>query len=328
MNEEQGARGVRSAVVVNPTRVDVDELRRTVADALTAAGWPEPIWYETTVDDPGEGQTRDAVEAGVDVVFVCGGDGTVRSCVTGLVGTEVALAILPSGTGNLLAANLGLANDLAAGVEVAIEQGRRLLDVGEVDGQVFTVMAGMGFDAQMVAATSETTKARIGWPAYVMGAIRHLHDRPVRVSIKVDDNKPVRRRVRTVLVANVGRLQGGMRLLPDAEPDDGCLDVAVLTPRTVGHWLRLGWAVIRRQRRIPRMETFRGRKIVVASTRVQPREVDGDLIEPGRSLRVQVHPKALWLCVPQPERAPDLAVDAAAAAERGEEFVEQAREQP
>jgi diacylglycerol kinase family enzyme len=328
VNERDGADGVRSALVVNPAKIpNIDELRKTVTNALTEAGWPEPIWYETTVDNPGEGQTRAAVKAGVEVVFVSGGDGTVMSCVTGLVGTDVALAILPSGTGNLLAANLGLSDDLGAGLEVAIEQGRRLLDVGEVDGRVFTVMAGMGFDAQMLAATSETTKARIGWPAYAMGAVRHLRDRPMRVSIKVDENEPVRRRARTVLIANVGRLQGGMRLLPDAEPDDGCLDVAVLTPRTIGHWVRLGWALIRRQRRVPRMETFRGRKIVVASSRVQPRELDGDLIEPGRRLHAQVRPKALWLCVPRPERAPDLSVDAQAAGERGEELIERAREQ-
>lgn len=319
---------MRSAVVVNPAKLpDLDDLRRTVTDALAAAGWPEPLWYETTVDDPGEGQTRQAVEAGAEVVFVCGGDGTVMSCVTALVGTDVALAILPGGTGNLLAANLGLSGDLAAGIEVAIEQGRRLLDVGEVDGRVFAVMAGMGFDAQMLAATSETTKARIGWPAYVMGAVRHLRDRPMRVSIKVDDNRPVRRRARTVLVANVGRLQGGMRLLHDAEPDDGCLDVAVLTPRTIGHWARLGWAVARRRRRVPRMETFRGQKVVVASNRPQPRELDGDVIEPGRVLRAEVRPKALWLCVPRPEEEPDLSVDVDSARERGEKLVERTREQ-
>lgn len=315
-------------MVLNPVKLpDVDELRGTVTDALAAAGWPAPLWYETTVEDPGQGQTRQAVEAGVEVVFVCGGDGTVMSCVSALVGTDVALAILPCGTGNLLAANLGLSGELAAGIEVAIEEGRRLLDVGVVDGRVFTVMAGMGFDAQMLAATSETTKARIGWPAYVMGAIRHLRDRPMRVSIKVDDNPPVRRRARTVLIANVGRLQGGVRLLHDAEPDDGCLDVAVLTPRTIGHWARLGWAVVRRRRRVPRLETFRGQKVVVASTRPQPRELDGDVIEPGRTLRAEVRPKALWLCVPRPEEAPDLSVDVDAAGERGEELIEQAREQ-
>ncbi|WP_199523942.1 diacylglycerol/lipid kinase family protein [Micromonospora craterilacus] len=307
----------RSAVVVNPAKVaDPDTLRRTVGDTLTAAGWPEPLWFDTTVDDPGRGQTEQAVAAGVDVVFACGGDGTVMACVGALAGTEVALAVLPQGTGNLLAANLGLSDDLTAGLAVAIERGRRLLDVGEVDGQHFAVMAGMGFDAQMLAATSETTKRRIGWPAYVAGAARQLLDRPMTVRIRLDDQPPLRRRARSVLVANVGRLQGGVRLLTDAEPDDGYLDVAVLNPRTLRHWLLLAWAVLRRRERVPRMEVFRARRVEITSNRAQPRELDGDLIEPGHTLRVQIRRRALWLCVPGPERAPDLADDASAAAER------------
>jgi diacylglycerol kinase family enzyme len=311
-------------VVVNPVKVDPDELRETVNGALAAAGWPEPLWYETTVDDPGRGQALRAVEEGVDVLFVCGGDGTVMSCMSALVGTEVAMAVLPGGTGNLLAANLGLSTDLAAGIEVAIERGRRLLDVGEVDGRFFAVMAGMGFDAKMLEATSETTKARIGWPAYVVGAARHLRDRPMRVTIRLDDQPPMRRRARTVLIANVGRLQGGVRLLTEAEPDDGRLDVAVLTPRNLRHWISLGWAVVRRRDRVPGMEVFRARRVQIVSNRPQPRELDGDLIEPGRALRAEVRPGALWLCVPRPEEAPDLAEDADAVARRGERLIDEA----
>lgn len=316
----------RSAVVVNPVKVtDLDDFRRTVDGALAAAGWPEPTWYETTVEDPGRGQAAAAVQAGAEVVFACGGDGTVMACVTALAGTDVALAVLPQGTGNLLAANLGLSNDLAAGLEVAVERGMRRLDVGVVDDQCFAVMAGMGFDAQMLDSTSETTKKRIGWPAYLVGAAKHLRDRPMRVSIRIDDGPPLRRRARSVLIANVGRLQGGVRLLTDAEPDDGWLDVAVLTPRTLGHWLAMGWAVLRRRDSVPRMEVLRGRKVVITSNRAQPRQLDGDLIEPGRSLKAHIRPESLWLCVPRPERHPDLSVDADAAAERGERLVEEAR---
>ncbi|MBY8871287.1 diacylglycerol kinase [Micromonospora sp. PLK6-60] len=316
----------RSAVVVNPAKVtDLDEFRRTVNDALGAAGWPEPVWHETTVEDPGRGQTEEAVRAGAEVVFACGGDGTVMACVTALAGTDTALAVLPQGTGNLLAANLGLSNDLAAGLQVAVERGMRRLDVGVVDDQCFAVMAGMGFDAQMLDSTSETTKKRIGWPAYVVGAAKHLRDRPMRVSIRIDGEPPVRRRARSVLVANVGRLQGGVRLLTDAEPDDGWLDVAVLTPRRVRHWLRMGWALVRRRGSVPGMEVFRARKVEIASNRAQPRQLDGDLIEPGRSLRAEIRPQSLWLCVPRPEQHPDLAVDADAVGERGERLVKKAR---
>ncbi|WP_091302595.1 diacylglycerol/lipid kinase family protein [Micromonospora halophytica] len=315
-----------SAVVVNPTKVtDLDEFRRTVNDALSAAGWPEPVWYETTADDPGRGQTEEAVRNGAQVVFACGGDGTVMACVSGLVGTDAELAVLPQGTGNLLAANLGLSNDLAAGLEVAVERGMRRLDVGAVGDQYFAVMAGMGFDAQMLQDTSETTKARIGWPAYVVGAAKHLRDRPMRVTVAIDDKPPLRRRARTVLIANVGRLQGGVRLLTDAEPDDGWLDVAVLTPRTLRHWLAMGWALVRRRGSVPRMEVFRARRVEITSNRAQPRQLDGDLIEPGRSLRAEIRPGSLWLCVPRPERAPDLAVDADAAAKRGEKLIGKAR---
>nr|WP_232070865.1 diacylglycerol kinase family protein [Phytohabitans flavus] len=299
---------VASAVVVNPSKVlDLDELRQTVTALLAEAGWPAPAWYETTREDPGRGQARQAVEGGAQVLFACGGDGTVRSCVSELAGTEVALAVLPTGTGNLLAANLGLTHDLIGGIEAALAGGRRRIDVGAVDGEFFAVMAGMGFDAEMLAATSESTKARIGWVAYLFGGLRHLRDRPMRVSIRIDDNPPIRRRARTVLVANVGRLKGGLRLLLDAEPDDGAFDVAVLTPRTLAHWATLAWAVARRRRRVPRMEVFRGRSVEVTSNRAQPRELDGDVIAPGRTLCVEMRSDALWLCVPHPDDGPDLA---------------------
>jgi diacylglycerol kinase family enzyme len=147
----------------------------------------------------------------------------------------------------------------------------------------------------------------------------------MKVSIRIDGGRPLRRRARSVLVANVGRLQGGVTLLTDAEPDDGWLDVAVLNPRRLRDWLVMGWALLRRRARVPGMEVLRARKVEITSNRAQPRELDGDLISPGRRLVVQIHPRALWLCVPQPEQTPDLAVDADAVGERGEELVEEAR---
>ena len=300
--------GLRSAVVVNPSKIrDLPEQTRAVEAALADAGWPAPAWFETTIEDSGYGQARRAIADGAEVVFACGGDGTVMECIRALAGSDAALAILPAGTGNLLAANLGLPDDAAAGVTLATEMGRRCLDVGVVEDRCFAVMAGMGFDADMVASTSERMKARFGVAAYIWSALRRLGDRPMRVSVRLDDDPPLQRRARTVIVANVGRLQGGVRLLAAAEPDDGKMDIAIVAPRSLLHWVRLAWAVLRRHDRIPRMDVLRAARVEVVSDRDQPRQLDGDAIAPGRTLVVTVRPRVLRLCVPQPERSPDLA---------------------
>lgn len=302
------AAAVQSAVVYNPVRVEDLETRRPlVEEALAEAGWPAPVWIPTTAEDPGAGQARRAVEDGAQVVFVSGGDGTVRACIEGLAGTDVALAVLPAGTGNLLATNLGVPEDPAAGVRLAIEGGRRRIDVGDVDGQAFAVMAGMGFDAALLDDASTTLKARLGPVAYVLSALGHLRDRGMSIEVRLDDRAPLRRRARSVVIGNVGRLQGGVRLLTDAEPDNGLLEVAVLAPRRLAHWVRLAWGVLRGRGQVAHMEVLRASRITVTSDRDQPRQLDGDVIEPGRELRVTVRPGALVLCVPQPERSEDLA---------------------
>ncbi|GAA3954698.1 hypothetical protein Aau02nite_85620 [Amorphoplanes auranticolor] len=103
-----------------------------------------------------------------------------------------------------------------------------------------------------------------------------------------------------------------MRQLNDAQPDDGLLDVAILSPRTLRHWAALGWGVLRRKQTVPGMETYTATRVQIRSKRAQPRQLDGDLIDPGRNLTVSVRPEVLLFCVPQPATDPDLAHDAGA----------------
>jgi diacylglycerol kinase family enzyme len=299
-------------------------LRSLIGEGLKMAGWPPPAWYETTPEDPGRGQAEDAVRQGAELIFVCGGDGTVMAVVTALAGSDVALAVLPAGTGNLLAANLGLGDDPATGVVVALEGGRKRIDVGVTGDRCFAVMAGMGFDAWMLKGTSEKAKKRIGSLAYVAGGLKHLRDRPMRARIVLDGGPPKPRRARTVIVGNVGRLQGGVRLLNKADPADGKLDVAVLSPNNLGHWVRLAWAILNRRRRVPLMETFTAERVEIQTRKTQPRQLDGDLIESGRVLKIHIKPRALLLCVPLPDGDPDLAYDAGAAAKAAEKLREAA----
>jgi diacylglycerol kinase family enzyme len=291
---------MRSAVVINPTSVtDTEQTRRDIIAALSDVDCPAPLWLTTTADDPGGGQARQAIAAGVDVLFTCGGDGTVRACADELAGTRIALAVLPAGTGNLVAANLGLPTDVAAGVATAVHGQRRLIDLGCLDGHHFVLMAGMGFDAAMMQATPQWWKHRFGWPAYVVGGLRRVFDRAMRVRLALDDRPPITRTARMVLVGNLGRMQGGVDLFGDAAPDDGRLDVAVVAPRGPIGWLTLAARLVLR-RTPPRrqVETFRASTVDIQSRTSQPRQVDGDLIAAGNRMTITIRPQALWVCVP------------------------------
>lgn len=287
-----------SAVLVNPARVqNLGALRRSILRALAEDGWPEPTWLQTTPMDTGERQALLAVAAGAEVLFVCGGDGTVQAAVAALSGTDAALAVLPSGTGNLLALNLGLPNDLGAGIRLATRGARRLIDLGEVEGRPFAVATGMGLDAQMLADTPHRAKHLLGWLAYAAFVVRRLREPRFSVRVRLDGGPWISREVRSVLAANVGRLPGGITLLPSALPDDGLLDVALIGPSRIRDWARLLASLVGDQAKGGRIETFRGHSVEISTDEPQLRELDGEPLGPGRSLRVSVRPRALTVCV-------------------------------
>jgi Sphingosine kinase and enzymes related to eukaryotic diacylglycerol kinase len=242
------------AVVANPTKIDVMTRGRITA-VCTGLGWAEPLWLETTIEDPGTGQARDAVARGADVVMACGGDGTVRAVAQALAGTGVAMGLVPAGTGNLLARTLGTPMDLVAATRIALTGDDRPVDVGRIrvdddeDEQVFLVMAGTGFDAAIMENTPEALKGRVGPLAYVISGLRAMRGRRTRLTLTFDDGPPLRRRSRTVLVGNSGTLLGGLVLMPEATIDDGVLDVVNLAPKGVVGWVAVAARVITRRRR-------------------------------------------------------------------------------
>ena len=292
---------MRAAVIINPATADVPALREQVHKTLATAGWSTPLWLETTPEDPGAGMAEAAVAAGVDLVAICGGDGTIMACLDALVGTDVPVALLPLGTGNLLARNLGVPIGLDDSLLVAVNGVDRRIDLGRVGDQPFAVMAGIGFDAAMMADASEDMKRLAGWPAYVASGLKHLRDPVMTVQLRIDDGPPQRLPARTVLIGNVGRLQGGLELLPDATADDGFLDVVVVAPRTLRDWIRLVWRVFRRNHsRDQHLDRFRGRTVQIEADRIVPRQMDGEVIDDGRILAAQIEPGAIVIRVPQP----------------------------
>jgi YegS/Rv2252/BmrU family lipid kinase len=295
------------AVVLNPVKVeDVAAFQALVARMAAESGWSEPTWHETTVEDPGRAMAEQAAVDGAELVLVCGGDGTVRTVCAELAGTGVAVGVVPAGTGNLLARALGVPLFLQAAIDVALNGQDRAVDLVAISGdgiaadEHFMVMAGMGFDAAIMEGANDQIKAKVGWLAYVVSGLRNLMFAPVRIEVSVDDGPWTRHRARTVVIGNVGYLQAGIPLLPDATLDDGILDAVILHPRRFLSWIPLAVRIMSKARRTDEtVNRMTGRTISVRAAHDTPRQLDGDAIGAGKELHAEVLHGKLLVRVPR-----------------------------
>lgn len=305
--------GSRIAIVWNPSKTSREDLERALPASAADA---EVSWHETSPDDPGQGATGEALAAGAAVVVAAGGDGTVRAVAERLAQDDAAeLAIVPLGTGNLLARNLGVPiNDLRGALTRAFEGQSRALDLGwitaEVDGaatrQAFAVLAGIGIDAHMIVETDDDLKSKVGWLAYVESLGRALRaTEVVQMAIALDGATPEQAEGHTLIVGNCGTLQGGIALLPDADPSDGELDLLLLSAEGIGQWLdtlrSFIWdngirRLFNRQERAESADTATHARVGRVSVELsEPRvlEVDGDDLGETSSFTVEVQPAAV-----------------------------------
>ena len=289
------------AVILNPIKVDdLGQFRMLVENLAKDAGYASIVWRETTVEDTGYGMAHQAAVSGCDLVIAIGGDGTIRAVCEELAGTGIPVGIVPAGTGNLLARNLDIPLYLRSAVDVALNGQDRAIDMVEVSGDkmkdaTFLVMAGLGFDAAIMEGVNEGIKAKVGWLAYVWSALKSLMFPAVRVEVSVDGAPFTRHRARTLVIGNVGFLQAGMPLIPDAAIDDGMLDVVLLYPRRFLSWVPLAVRVLTKNPRTYETITrMTGREVVVRTHVDAPRQLDGDLIPSGKELRARcVHGRLL-----------------------------------
>ena len=296
----------RLAVILNPIKVeDVGQFRSLVSAMAAESGWSEPTWQYTTVEDPGTGMAERAAVSGADLVMVCGGDGTVREVCAELAGTGIPVGIIPAGTGNLLARNLGVPLYIRSAIDIALNGQDRAIDMVEVGGDGiedthFMVMAGMGFDAAIMEGVNEDIKKKIGWVAYVVSGLRSLMFPAVKVEIQIDDQEPTVHRARTVVVGNVGFLQAGMPLLPDATLDDGILDVVIIHPRQFLSWITVAMRVLRKSSVVDEtLDRRTGSRVRIKASSDTPRQLDGDSIGEGRELWMECIHGRLLVRVPR-----------------------------
>ncbi|MCI7552030.1 MAG: diacylglycerol kinase family protein [Actinomycetaceae bacterium] len=337
-------------VVYNPSKnIDWDYLKDVVQSTAIEASLPEPVWLATTVEDPGGGQARQAIEAGASVVIAVGGDGTIRTVAQELAGSDVPLGILPAGTGNLLARNLQLPLDSMRDAVITALTGReKRLDVGwliideslvaddltdrerhaleknarksrkyrEADPDslqpvargryAYTVIGGVGFDADIMNSADSSLKSKFGWIAYVGAAIPHMFTSKISARITLGkSDEAIVAQLRSVMFLNCAELPGGFSLDRRADPSDGWLELAALDVRGG----LIGWADLARRvgletagfkASLPTIESLSGevRTHRVQECRVefdmpQQVEVDGDVLGYARSVRTEVQHGAL-----------------------------------
>ena len=270
---------------------------------LSEHGITDPLWREVPRTKFVPKMVAELVHEGVELLFVWGGDGSVQRCIDTVGKAPITLAILPAGTSNLFARNLGIPIDLEEAVRIGLSGRRRRLDVGTVNGERFGTMAGTGFDAVMIRDADAGLKDRLGRFGYVVAGIRGVGRDAVQARVEVDGMDWFKGPATCVLVGNMGDVLGGISAFPDARPDDGRLDVGIITADSVLDWARtLGRTLVGHPATSPFIETTTATRIDVRLKKKLPYELDGGARPAVKRLRFRVHPAAITVCVPEDEQ--------------------------
>jgi YegS/Rv2252/BmrU family lipid kinase len=274
----------------------LSELRRV----LEKEGIDDPLWCEVPKSRKAPPQVRRALDEGCELVFAWGGDGMVQRCIDVLAGSKASLAIIPAGTANLFASNLGVPKDIEEAVAIGLRGERRKLDVGRFNGERFGVMAGAGFDAAMIRGADGGLKDRFGRVAYVWTGSENLRSKPFRATIKVDGVGWYKGKASCILLGNVGELFGGVEAFEDARPDDGKLELGVVTADGLLEWGRmLARTAVGSASKSPFAQTTKAQSVSVKLNRKVLYELDGGDRMKVKQFKVNVEAGAISVCVPR-----------------------------
>ena len=294
-----------SVGVIAHARKSLDGGLPELRESLRRHGIDEPLWRQVPKSKFAPKVVAELIDEGVDLLFVWGGDGMVQRCLDAARKAPVTLAIVPAGTANLFASNLGIPKDLEAAVNVGLHGARRTLDVGSVNGERFGVMAGTGFDAEMIRGADGGMKEKLGRLSYVVTGMRAVRRDAIETRIEVDGLPWFEGPSTCVLVGNMGDVFGGLSAFPDARQDDGRLNVAVVTADSLLDWARtLGRTATGDPAASPFVETTTAEKIDVRLDKKAAYELDGGDRPKTKRLKIRAKPAAITVCIPERKDRP------------------------
>ena len=274
----------------------LEELRET----LDRAGVTDPLWTEVPKSKYAPERVEKALADGAETIFVWGGDGMMQRAVDAMAGTDARLAILPAGTANLFASNLGIPDDIGEAVHVGLSGRERRLDLGKMNGEHFAVMAGAGLDARMTRDVDGGPKDRYGRLAYIWAASKNLRVEPFKARIEVNGDLWYDDEASCLLVGNVGALFGGLEAFESASPEDGQLELGVTHAESLGQWARtLARTAIGSAAKSPFVQATKAERIDVEFKPKVLYELDGGERKEVKRLKVKVKPGALTVMVPK-----------------------------
>ncbi len=258
-------------------------------------------WEVSVTNQAGDGRrlAREAAAAGVDLVAVYGGDGTLMEVAGGLAGSGVPLAYLPGGTGNVMAAELGISRRLARSARLIFSESHRLrpLDLGRIGDCYFLMRASVGFEAVVARRTSRELKERFGLLAYGITIVQSLGEPLLaRYSLNLD-GQTVEAEGFSLLIANSGHI-GRLNLLLSTtiRPDDGWLDVMILSAPP-DYMRSLAASATRLEETAASLQHWKARTVAVTADPPQSVQADGDWI--GQTpITAVVEPEAVRILVP------------------------------
>jgi diacylglycerol kinase (ATP) len=260
----------------------------------------DPMWFEISSSKKARKCARRAVKEGADLVIAWGGDGTVQRCIDALAGTAATLAVIPAGTANLFATNVGIPIDLDAAVDVAADGQVSYVDVGVANDEHFGVMAGVGFDVTMIDAADRSAKKRFGRAAYLWTGVQAARRDAIKMQVEVDGEQWFSGNATCLLIGNVPNVIGGLTVFPAAGLESGTLEVGVVTADGLVDWGRVLTKVVRHQPDAsPFVRMTSGRSVEVTMKGKHRYELDGGTREAVKRLQFAVKAEGLRVMVPR-----------------------------